>query len=255
MSVSQVHYQQNGHQVQFESATCDDYSKRCQRIQQRLVLLIHAKKCQIRERESGTISCTWLHCLIMKEVLNHLLNCQAQSECLEAHCYSSKMIIKHWNYCQDITCDICSPLKQAEQEHADKIMQQAKDFQELFDSVLGSDSIDDQSSSSNGQTNDLLDQQIIEYTNSFESEKVEAIPVDVTQLTNKWQSCITDKIRNDNVSRMIKKLISPFDLNSLCDGKFDEISNHVKTVEKGFYGMAKSRDEYDSLVGIDHDLK
>lgn len=242
--------------VHTESATCDDYSKRCQRIQQRLVLLIHAKKCQNRENESGTISCTWLHCLIMKKALNHLSNCQAQSECREAHCYSSKMIIKHWNCCSDITCDICFPLKQAEREYNDKVIQQAKDLQELVDSVLESNPVDDQSISLIGQRNDLLDQQIFKYTNSFESEKVEALPVDVKRLTNKWQSCITDKIRNDNVRRMIKKLISPFDLNLLCDGKFDEISNHVKTVEKGFYEMAKSRNEYDSLVGINnHDLE
>lgn len=87
-----------------------DSQEKLKLIQKQLELLLHAHKCQRRERlTSSEWQCSVQHCKIMKDVLDHMGYCGLVRDCPEPHCSSSRAIIKHWKQCVSSDCKICRP--------------------------------------------------------------------------------------------------------------------------------------------------
>ncbi|XP_066300612.1 uncharacterized protein [Branchiostoma lanceolatum] len=106
---------QVAHEASLPNVTMPVISRRHRTIQQRLVLLLHAQRCQASNQlstESGEAPvCQLATCRAMRNTLDHIATCQVGQNCSVPHCTSSQQILSHWKGCRSLYCPVCLPLK------------------------------------------------------------------------------------------------------------------------------------------------
>ncbi|KAH8323798.1 hypothetical protein KR067_001020 [Drosophila pandora] len=90
---------------------------RKRQIQQQLMLLLHAHKCNRRENLNPNREvCNVNYCKDMKAVLVHMGTCKGtwvqKMDCTMKHCASSRQILLHYKICIKGDCFICLPFRQ-----------------------------------------------------------------------------------------------------------------------------------------------
>jgi E1A/CREB-binding protein len=71
-----------------------------------LILLNHANSCQ------GPPSCKFQYCVVVRDILKHIKNCQVE-ECSYRYCRQSKMVISHSRNCVNKHCPVCYKAKES----------------------------------------------------------------------------------------------------------------------------------------------
>ncbi|XP_043844349.1 CREB-binding protein isoform X3 [Dromiciops gliroides] len=219
-------------------------------IQQQLVLLLHAHKCQRREQANGEVrACSLPHCRTMKNVLNHMTHCQAGKACQVAHCASSRQIISHWKNCTRHDCPVCLPLKNA----SDKRNQQRTNPMTIPAGGIATDQQPNLISetalpTSLGSTNPLMS----DGTNSGNigslSTMPTAAPPSSSGVRKGWHEHVTQDLRNHLVHKLVQAIFPTPDPAALKDRRMENLVAYARKVEGDMYESANSRDEYYHLL-------
>jgi hypothetical protein len=195
--------------------------QRKQFIQKQLVLLLHAHKCQQREKQTinGETTrpnpCTLPHCSTMKSVLQHMTKCNDHKTCHVAHCVTSRQIILHWKQCNNSLCPICQPLKTP--STLAKLNQTA---------ATNSTGIPSMNSNPN-----------IPSTSNPNSMNERSI-------SKEWQRRVTSEMRNHLVQKIITALIPITDTGAVRDKRIINLANYARRVENETFEIANNQEEY-----------
>jgi len=75
--------------------------------QQRLLLLQHSANCPNKDGHCPVTK----YCAQLKRLWEHMEGC-ADNKCQMRHCFSSRVLLTHYNRCQDPRCHACGPVRQ-----------------------------------------------------------------------------------------------------------------------------------------------
>jgi hypothetical protein len=107
MSQQQPPQLQPNAQSQIQNRNNDpEWKQRIRHKQQRLLLLHHSAKCNMKGQCNVTP-----HCVDMKRLWRHMEGCK-DNNCRIAHCFSSRAILSHYRKCKDHECPACGPVRE-----------------------------------------------------------------------------------------------------------------------------------------------
>jgi hypothetical protein len=87
-----------------------EVSPRIKNKRKRLLLLRHASRCTIDERQE--VCSVTPHCAMMKRLLRHMREgCLDKNRCQVAHCASTRRILTHYRRCRDPECPVCARVR------------------------------------------------------------------------------------------------------------------------------------------------
>lgn len=201
-------------------------------IQQQIVILLHADKCQKNE----FTHCNLPHCNLMKSVIAHMKNCQVGETCTSPHCSSSRKIIDHWLSCTKDDCLICLPLKEA---NVNKLVHS-------FSISNTSISVNTpQAQSTNKDMNELMKSRILEVSRSSNGECM-VFPIEdiksiyVKKSVTKWEELVSRNMRNYFVQKLVLEIIPNPNSEILRERGLQNVIEYAQFIERKIYEMAES---------------
>ncbi|VDN60384.1 unnamed protein product [Dracunculus medinensis] len=192
-------------------------------IQQQLVLLLHAHKCQQRERsggDNGRSACTLPHCSTMKEVLTHMTS----------H-FNIAKIISHWKNCVREDCPVCKPLKNIQNTSG-------ADRRPVVNQVPECDPF-----RSPNPPNKILSGK------NTDADAIRSLPPpDAPAVGKEWHASVTRDLRNHLVGKLVRAIFPAPDPHAMADQRIRDLICYARKVEKDMFEMANDREEYYHLL-------
>nr|UYO08131.1 CBP1 [Bursaphelenchus xylophilus] len=246
-------------------------------IQQQLVLLLHAHKCQQRERQepANRTQCNLPHCSTMKSVLDHMINCNNGRQCQFAHCASSRQIITHWKNCKKEDCPVCKPLKNFSRNgngiNGNGAMNGPNGMNlQGFDPSVGANSLLMDFNPTPGFVF-FYELVIFQFSDPFRSanppnkiapqmsngrssvgapgDGIGNLPTpDPPQNEKEWHSSITLDLRNHLVGKLVKAIFPSPDPAAIQDQRIKDLISYARKVEKEMFESADDKEEYYHLL-------
>ncbi|KAK4337365.1 hypothetical protein RND71_043322 [Anisodus tanguticus] len=239
--------QQSINQQPSQISSSADKEKR-KLIQQQLVLLLHAHKCQRREQNGS----------------------EPQNP---SHCASSKQIIVHWKNCDKFDCAICLPLKQASNKRGQDLMltgqmnvvsqqninqnngpslnmsqtqmqhPQPADMQKAYQTLgLPYDNSSNGTIGISGNCNRIPNSQ-----NSIGNTATINLNSNVVS-TKEWRNSVAQDLRSHLVQKIVQAILPSPDANAAQDKRMNSLIQYAQKVENDMYNQAQTREEYYQLL-------
>uniref|UniRef100_A0A3Q1FDS4 histone acetyltransferase n=1 Tax=Acanthochromis polyacanthus TaxID=80966 RepID=A0A3Q1FDS4_9TELE len=244
-------------------------------IQQQLVLLLHAHKCQRREQANGEVrNCTLPHCRTMKNVLNHMTHCQAGKACqamlsspgaglqnaittvgpgqpsatainsAATHIDPSSMQRAYaalgLPYGKQSTAQVQGQ-GPAQQNPQGPQHQQLRNMNQLGTNQMNQ-MAGGMGTSSSDQTGIQLmpDGSVVSGMGSLPA----ATPLSATGVRKAWHEHVTQDLRTHLVHKLVQAIFPTPDPAALKDRRMENLVAYARKVEGDMYESANSRDEY-----------